>query len=176
MSKTIAFLAAGALALASATSFAAARTLHVSKTVTIHASAAKVWSAAKDFDALNTWHPAVASDHILEGTNDKPGAVRLLTLKGGGTIKEQLVAFDSKGRTFRYRILESVLPVSHYRSTFTVRSVGRNESTATWEGWFKRKDTGAHPAADANDKTALDTIRGVYQAGLQNLKKIVEAK
>ena len=176
MSKTIAFLAAGALALVSATSFAAARTLHVSKTVTIHASAAKVWSAAKDFDALNTWHPAVASDHIIEGTNDKPGAVRLLTLKGGGTIKEQLVAFDSKGRKFRYRILESVLPVSHYRSTFTVRSVGRNESTATWEGWFKRKDTGAHPAADANDKTALDTIRGVYQAGLENLKKIVEAK
>jgi Polyketide cyclase / dehydrase and lipid transport len=174
--KRITAIACAAGLLMSATSFAAAKLLRVHKTVSIDASADKVWDAAKNFDGLNTWHPAVATDEIVSGTNNKAGAVRLLTLKGGGTIKEQLISFDSKGRKFRYRILESVLPVSDYTSTFTVKSTGRNKSQATWAGWFKRKDTGAHPSAKEDDKTAIDTISGVYQSGLDNLKKIAEAK
>jgi hypothetical protein len=31
------------------------------------------------------------------------GAVRLLTLKDGGTVKEKLLAFTPAARTFRYR-------------------------------------------------------------------------
>jgi len=38
----------------------------------------------------------------------------------------------------------------------------------------KRKDTGDKPAADANDETATKTMSGVYQAGLDNLKKMLE--
>ena len=52
---------AGAL-LVSGASWAAAPVLHVKKSVTIAASADKVWAAAKNFDGLNTWHPALASD------------------------------------------------------------------------------------------------------------------
>ncbi|HUX74716.1 MAG TPA: SRPBCC family protein [Steroidobacteraceae bacterium] len=162
--------------LASGTSFAAAHLLRVRKTAAIDASAAKVWGLTKNFDGLNTWHPAVATDVIVSGTNNKAGAVRLLTLKGGGTIKEQLISFDAAHRKFRYRILEGVLPVSHYTSTFIVEPRGKNKCTVIWAGWFKRKDLSAHPAAKADDKTAIDTIGGVYTAGLENLKKIAEAK
>lgn len=161
---------------ASTTSFAAAHLLRVTRSVTIDASAGRVWDVAKNFDALDTWHPAVAADRIVAGTNDRAGAVRLLTLKGGGTIKEQLLSFDARGRRFRYKILEGALPVSDYRSTFTVKSIGRNKSEATWAGWFKRKDPGAHPASNADDKAALRAVAGVYRSGLDNLKKIVEAK
>jgi len=155
---------------------AAAPRLTVSKTITIDAPAAKVWNAAKDFNGLNTWHPAVATDEIVEGKNDTVGAVRLLTLKGGGTIKEKLLAFDAAGRSFKYAILEGVLPVSDYTSTFAVKSAGKNQSSVTWTGHFKRKNVGDNPADNENDKTARDTIGGVYQGGLDNLKKIVEAK
>jgi mxaD protein len=155
---------------------AAAPRLTVSKTITIDAPAAKVWNAAKDFNGLNTWHPAVATDEIVEGKNNAVGAVRLLTLKGGGTIKEKLLAFDAAGRSFKYAILEGVLPVSDYTSTFAVKSAGENQSSVTWTGHFKRKNVGDNPADNENDKTARDTIGGVYQGGLDNLKKIVEAK
>jgi mxaD protein len=155
---------------------AAAPRLTVSKTISIDAPAAKVWNAAKDFNGLNTWHPAVATDEIVEGKNDTVGAVRLLTLKGGGTIKEKLLAFDAAGRSFKYAILEGVLPVSAYTSTFAVKSAGKNKSSVTWTGHFKRKNVGDNPADNENDKTARDTIGGVYQGGLDNLKKIVEAK
>src|SRR3984885_10136644 len=162
--------------LACSYAWAAAPRVTTSKTVTIDASAGTVWHAVRDFNALNTWHPAVATDEIVEGTNNKAGAVRLLTLKGGGTIKEKLLAFDAAGRSFKYAILEGVLPVSDYTSTFSVKSAGKNQSSVTWTGHFKRKNVGDNPADNENDKTARDTMGGVYQGGLDNLKKIVEAQ
>ena len=166
---TISLLAAGV-------SVAAAPELHLKKTITIAASADKVWEASKNFDGLNTWHPALASDEIVSGTNNTVGAVRVLTLKGGGTIKEKLLAFDESGHRFRYAIVESVLPVSHYSSTFVVTSTGTDKTLVTWSGRFKRKNAGDSPADNENDKAALDAITGVYTSGLDNLKKIVEAK
>ena len=172
--KIIAAIAFASTLLASSAALAAAPNLHVKQTISIDASAGKVWKAVMSFDALNTWHPAVAADQIVEGTNDTVGAVRVLTLKGGGTIKEKLLAFDPAHRKFRYAIVEGVLPVSHYTASFAVKSVDPGKSSVTWSGRFKRKDLGPTPANNADDKTAVDTIQGVYQAGLDNLKKVVE--
>ena len=165
----------GLSALACGYTWAAASWLTVTKTVTIEAPAAKVWSLTKDFNGLHTWHPALASDEIVEGKNNNVGAVRLLTLKGGGTIKEKLLSFDPKARSYKYSILEGVVPVTDYESTFVVKSLGKNKSSATWSGRFKRKNVGDNPADNENDKAATDAITGVYQAGLDNLKKIADA-
>jgi mxaD protein len=162
--------------LACGSALAAAPPLKTSKTISIDASANKVWAATKDFDGLNTWHPAVATDEIVEGKNNTVGAVRLLTLKGGGTIKEKLLSYDTAGHSFKYAILEGVIPVSDYTSTFVVKSAGDNKSTVVWSGHFKRKNVGDNPGDKENDKTAVDTINGVYQGGLDNLKKMLEAK
>jgi mxaD protein len=175
MKKISAIALTSIFALASGYASAAASWLHVSQSVDIDAPAGKVWKAVENFDGLNTWHPAVAKDEIVEGTTNTPGAVRLLTLKDGGTIKEKLLAFTPKAHSFRYTILEGVLPVSSYTSVISVKSAGKGKSTVTWSGKFKRKDTGDSPADNANDKTATDTITGVYQGGLQNLKKMMES-
>jgi mxaD protein len=162
--------------LACAYAQAAAPRLTTSKTITIDAPAGKVWHLIKDFNGLNSWHPAVATDEIVEGKNNTVGAERLLTLKGGGTIKEKLLAFNPAGRSFKYAIVEGVLPVSDYTSTLTVKSAGKNQTSVTWTGHFKRKNLGDNPAEKENDKTATDTIGGVYQGGLDNLKKLAESK
>lgn len=174
--KTITAMAFTISLLASGFSVAAAPQLQVKKSITIAAPADKVWEAAKNFNGLNTWHPALASDEIVSGTNNTVGAVRLLTLKGGGTVKEKLLAFDEAGHRYRYAIVESVLPVSHYTSSFIVTSTGNDKTLVTWSGRFKRKNLGDAPADNENDKAAIDTVSGVYQSGLDNLKKIVEAK
>ena len=166
----------GMSVLACGYALAAAPVLRTSKTISIDAPASKVWKLVQDFNSLNTWHPAVATDEIVEGTNNTVGAVRLLTLKGGGTIKEKLLAFDPAARSFKYAIVEGVLPVSDYTSTLVVKSAGKGKSTVTWSGRFKRKNVGNNPADNENDKTAVDTINGVYQGGLDNLKKLAEAK
>ncbi len=163
-------------ALASSYAWAVAPPLTTTKTITIEAPASKVWNATRDFNGLATWHPALASDEIVEGKNNTVGAVRLLTLKGGGTIKEKLLAFNAAGRSFKYEIVEGVLPVTEYTSTFTVKSAGKGKSTVVWTGHFKRKDVRDNPGEKDNDKTAVDTINGVYQGGLDNLKKMLEAQ
>jgi mxaD protein len=173
--KTLQAIAFAALAVVSAAAFAAAPVLKVSKEVTINAPASEVWAKIKNFDGLATWHPALEKDEIVAGKNNEVGAERLLSLKGGGTIKEKLLAFDDKHHSFKYSILEGVLPVSDYTSTISVKSAGKGKSTVTWSGWFKRKDTGAKPAADADDATATKTMSGVYQGGLDNLKKMMES-
>jgi len=172
--KMMQMIAFAALATVSATSLAAAPVLKVSKEVTIAAPADQVWEKVKNFDGLATWHPALATDQIVAGKNNEVGAERLLTLKDGGTIKEKLLGFDAKQHTYKYSILEGVLPVSDYTSTISVQAAGKGSSTVTWSGSFKRKDTGDKPAADADDATATKTMSGVYQAGLDNLKKMLE--
>src|ERR1700690_1371887 len=77
--------------LASGYGLADAPLLHVRKTIAIDAPADKVWATAMNFDGINTWHPAVAKDVIVEGKNNTIGAGSLLTLQDGGTIKEKLV-------------------------------------------------------------------------------------
>jgi mxaD protein len=174
--KMISAMAFAMCMMVSGYSLAAAPKLGVTKTVTIDAPADKVWNAVKDFNGLNTWHPAIAKDEIVEGKNNTVGAVRLLTLKDGGTIKEKLLGFNAAGHQFKYSILEGVLPVSSYTSTVLVKSLGKGKSSVTWSGNFKRKNVGDKPAANENDKTATDTMGAVYQAGLDNLKKNLEAK
>lgn len=156
----------------SASALAAAPTLKVAKSIEINAPVSKVWNKIKDFDGLNNWHPGVAKDEIVKGKNNKVGAVRLVTLQDGGTVKEQLISFSDAGHSYKYKILEGVLPVSSYASNVMVKSGGKNKSIVTWSGTFKRKNIGDTPADNENDKTATDTISAVYQGGLDNLKKI----
>jgi mxaD protein len=167
---------ASAFSVASGHAYAAAPWLHVTQTIDIQAPAGKVWDAVKNYDQLNTWLPPVAKDEIVEGQNNTVGAVRLLTLKDGGTVKEKLLAYTPAARTMRYRIVESVLPVSHYTAVLTVKSAGKGKSTVTWSGHFKRKNEGPNPGDTENDKAATDTITGVFQAGLPNLKKMLEGQ
>ena len=151
-----------------------AKVLHVEETVSITAPADQVWNKVKDFGDLGAWHPAVKSTQITAGKNNVKGAVRLLTLQDGGTIKEKLLGYQAKKMTFKYAIIEGVLPVSHYASTVTVKANSPTSSTVTWNGNFKRKDTAAKPAAGQDDETAVKTITSVYRGGLDNLKKVME--
>lgn len=151
-----------------------AKTLKVEENVVINAPASKVWDKVSNFGDLGAWHPAVKKTEIVAGTNNQKGAERLLTLQDGGTIKEKLLAYNAKKMSFKYSILEGVLPVSSYVSTVSVQSQGENKTLVVWKGSFKRKDTGATPAAGQGDEDAVKTITGVYRGGLDNLKKISE--
>jgi mxaD protein len=153
-----------------------AKVLHVEESVTIAAPASAVWSKVNNFGDLGAWHPAVKSTEITSGTNGKKGAVRLLTLQDGGTIKEKLLSYNDKKMTFKYAILEGVLPVSSYTSSVTVKADSATSSTVSWKGAFKRKDTSATPAAGQDDEAATKTMTSVYRGGLDNLKKISETK
>jgi len=147
----------------------AAGNIYVSKTIAIDAPAADVWAKVKDFNALNTWHPAVARTEILAGENNKAGATRLLTLNDGGTIEEDLLAWDETTMTYSYNIIQSVLPVSDYEATLTVEPITDTSTKVIWSASF-------NAGKDADDDTARNTISGIFDAGLGNLTKILTAQ
>lgn len=148
--------------------------LKVNKTVTINASPDAVWATCGNFNAIDAWLSVAAKTTLTRGGNNVPGAQRRIDVKGGGIVEEELLAYSAGDHAFEYRILGGVLPVSDYRSTFRAQADGAGRTLVTWSSTFRRKDTGPHPAADANDETALGAIGGLYATGLADLKRVVE--
>ncbi|MEQ8823960.1 MAG: SRPBCC family protein [Filomicrobium sp.] len=147
----------------------------VKESVEINAPAATVWKAIGNFQSLN-WHPAVEKTEG-EGGNE-PGAKRTITLKGGGQIFEELVKFDAEKMTMKYEITDvdvKVLPVKNYSSIMLVEDLGNGKSKFTWRGAFYRGYMNNNPPPELNDEAAVKAVKGVYGAGLDALKKKIEA-
>ncbi|MEO7425672.1 MAG: SRPBCC family protein [Fibrobacteria bacterium] len=176
MKKILLSVLALSLAIPYASHAKAAKVLKVSESVEIKASPDKVWEKVSNFGDLGGWHPAVKTTEIVSGENGVVGAVRLLTLQDGGTLKETLLSIDPKKMRYSYNIVEGVLPVSEYTSTVSVSKAKKDQCKVTWSGEFKRKDISETPAAGQDDTTATKTMSSVYRGGLDNLKTIMETK
>lgn len=148
--------------------------LELTRTMDIAAPADRVWRIAGDFGGIGRWVKVIDTVEIIKGGNNAPGTERRITLRGGGTIHEELLAWDAGERRCRYRIVESVLPVSEYTADFHVAARGADACTVTWSGRFKRRDTGPTPGARADDAAAQKAIAGVYDGGLAGLKQAAE--
>jgi len=146
----------------------------VTEQVTINAPAAAVWARIRNFDALKDWHPAVAESPADNGNNE--GSLRQIKLKGGGALTETLEGYNDATMKYNYRAKDGgALPVTNYTSTISVRADG-DKAVVEWRGAFYRGYPNNDPPPDQNDEAAVAAITGVYQAGLANLKKLVEAK
>lgn len=148
----------------------------VTEKITIDAPADAVWKKVRDFSALKDWHPAVAASPADKGNT--VGSVRTLKLKNGKGLIETLEAYDDGARRFSYRAKDGgALPVTNYTSTMTVTpAADAKKSVVEWRGAFYRGYPNNDPPPDQNDEAAVKAVTEVYQAGLANLKKVVEGK
>jgi hypothetical protein len=137
---------------------AAALALEASEKVEVKGDPASVWAKIGAFCAIQDWHPAI--EKCVQTTeNGKP--VRVLSLKGGGTIKEQQT--DAGATDYTYKIIESPLPVSNYEANISVTAAKDNShSIIEWGGTFDGKG--------AKDEEVVKTIDGIYKAGLDSIK------
>ncbi|TLY89096.1 MAG: SRPBCC family protein [Gammaproteobacteria bacterium] len=150
------------------------KTLRVTESVEIKAPIDQVWATVRDFDSLNKWHPGFASDELVSGGNGKVGAVRKLTIKDGPTFTERLVAFDAAHHSYRYKIVESPLPIIGYASTISVRPGPAGMTKVIWSGSCRRKNPADNPPEAESDAGVTKLLKGVYRGGLDNLKKMLE--
>lgn len=156
-----------AAALAAAFGAHAAQAASVTETVTTSATPAKVWALIGPFPAIADWLPPAASSPADKG--DAKGSVRVITLKGPGdpTVTEKLLAHRGYSYTYAITAVDpKVLPVAGYTSTISVKPA-KGGSVVTWHGDFK-------PAGGADDAAADKAVSGVYRAGLDNIKTLVE--
>jgi hypothetical protein len=134
----------------------------VSSSAELPVSAKTVWAVIGNFNALPDWHPAVAKSELQSKDG---GTLRKLSLVGGGTIEEKLEKIDEKGRRYTYSIVSGPLPVSNYTAALTVREAQSGSGcTVEWSSEFEAKGA---PEGDA-----VAAIRGIYEAGFENLKKM----
>ena len=179
MKHALALAAALALTFTAATSFAHGPTRQkLTETVEIDKPVDKVWALVKDFDSIAKWHPAVASSPADKGNEVE--SRRTLTLKAPGDPKvlEHLLSYDDAGHTYHYEIEQvdvKVIPVQNYTSWFTVKDNGHGGSLVEWKGAYYRGDQRNDPPPELNDDAANAAVKGIYRAGLDNIKKIAEA-
>lgn len=146
------------------------------ETITINAPPAAVWEKVRDFGKLQDWHPAIESSTVTQG--NEVGSLRTLTLKGGGQIVESLESWSDSDRRFSYRMKDpGPVPVTNYSSTLTVKPGATADSTLVeWRGAFYRGYPNNDPPPDKNDEAAIAAVTGIYQAGLGNLKALLEKR
>lgn len=140
------------------------------QTVEIKAPIWDVWDAVKDFDSLPNWHPVFSDDVLKSGANGEVGTIRTLTVKDGPSFDEELLTYNAAGREYSYRIIDpSPLPLAEYSSTLDVSDGRRGHTIVTWRGSYKNGSGGK-----MSDEEVIAFIDGVYRAGLDNLKTMLE--
>ncbi len=172
--KVMTLAAVAALAAVSFTAQAHGPTRQkVSETIEINAPADKVWAAVGNFQDAS-WIPVVEKTEGKGGNEAK--ATRVLTLKGGATVEEELGKYDAEKKSLMYRIIKvdiKTLPVNDYSSTIEVAGDGA-KTKVTWRGAFYRGYMNNDPPADLNDEASKKAVLGLYKASLENLKAKVE--
>ncbi len=133
----------------------------VSMQTKLNVSADRVWSLIGGFNALPDWHPAVEKSELEE-----EGQMRRLSLAGGGTIIEKLEKINENERTYSYSIVDSPLPLANYTAILKVTE-DEDGCTVDWSSQFD--------PAGGTEGEAADVVRGIYQAGFDNLKKMFGA-
>lgn len=156
-------------------------------TVSIDASADKVWDVISNFEDMS-WLPLVASAEADNG--NKKGSVRVLTLKNGETITEELKAYKADKMSYKYKITDMstvntiqhagqdeaipVLPVDNYGAKLTVTEKG-GKAVVTWVATYYRGYLNNNPPEELNEKAADEAVTSVLTAGLTSLLQKFEA-
>jgi hypothetical protein len=126
---------------------------------TVAASADDVWRVMSDFGGIEP--NEMIAGCSLEG--EGVGAVRTITLNGGGEIVERLESQDDNVRVFRYAIINDCpLPVKNYTATVAVLDAGPGAAEVDWTGNFN--------ASGAPEDQVVTLIEGVYRGGIQRAR------
>jgi hypothetical protein len=134
----------------------------VRRTFNFDVPASRLWEMVRGFNDLPKWHPAIISSEV-EG--DGIGTLRRLTVAGvDPQLVEKLLAFDDEGRSLRYGMTDTPLPVANYVSDMVVREDGAG-SVLEWSSSF---DAAGAPEADV-----IGLIGGIYDAGYEGLKRVL---
>jgi mxaD protein len=154
--------------------------------ITINAPAEKVWAIIKNYGDMS-WLPDIFNT-TSEGGNKK-GATRVLTLKNGGAITEELKKYDEAKMSYAYKITDMsvaktithagveekvpVLPVDNYSASIEVEAKG-DTSVVSWTAGYYRAYTNNNPPAEMNEEAANAAVGAVLKTGLINLKALAE--
>lgn len=151
----------------------------VVREIIIRAEPTAVWAVIKNFGGIYKWHPAVVGSTVEQVKDSAGGELtyRTVRLKDGGTIVEKQRETQGDEMKLSYVMMQGDIPVSNYSSWMTVNpGPGTGESTVTWVGRFSNKANAVETPAGQDNKAAVAAIEAIYDAGLNGMKQLMEAR
>jgi len=121
----------------------------------------KLWQTIGGCNSLPDWHPGATKSEV---SGEGKGSTRTVTLPNGASLIERLENSNPANRLYSYSIVSGPLPVADYLAELRVKDNGDGTSTVEWSSDFQPKGVPEGDAAKA--------VRGIYQAGFDNLKKM----
>jgi mxaD protein len=166
-----------ALACLAAQAWAAeANELTASQSIRINAPPEAVWAVVGDYNGSPRWLPLVERSEIVVGTNNRVGAIRLITRRNGTKVTERLLEHDPQGMRMAYTYVDGAVMASDYFPVIAVKDAGDGTSVVEWSAHFKRLAYSIDPPPPGqDDKSMTDFYNGIYKSGLENLKRVVES-
>ena len=154
---------------------AGANELTARQSININAPPEAVWSVLGDFNGLPRWLGFIEYSEIVAGKNNEVGAIRQVTRRNGTKVTERLLDYDPHNMRLAYTYVDGAVMASDYFPVLTVKDAGNGTSIVEWSARFKRLSYWVDPPPSGqDDKTLTDLYNGLYKAGLENLKRVVE--
>lgn len=98
---------------------------HIYKEVLVHANPDGVWAAVRDVGAV---HERLARGFVVDTRLD--GDSRLVTFKGGTTVRERIVGVNDDARRLEYSIVGG--RATYHRASIQVMAAGDGGSRVVW--------------------------------------------
>jgi len=133
----------------------------ITNTAIVNLNSDKLWGNLIEFGNLETYVPTVIDTTIVKGKGI--GAIRTIKLKDGGIIKEQLSYLSSKKMKFKYKMIETPMPISNYKSEIIVEQIDENTSLVIFISTYQ--------VAKLTRVKMYKTINGFQRTLLSNLAK-----
>lgn len=125
----------------------------------LNVPAEAVWSAIRKIGRLDVWFPIIETCRVDgEGT----GAVRYMTVTGGGDIKDTIEAVDDSRMRLVYLRPISPFPVTYYRGTVEVFESYDGQGVVVWTIDFESEPE--------NSAAVADLVKGAISAGIDGME------
>jgi hypothetical protein len=119
-----------------------------------------VWRAIREIGRLEIWFPIIETCRV-EG--EGAGAVRYMTVAGGGEIKDTLEEIDDRNRRLVYLRPVSPFPVTYYKGTVEVFKSYDGLAVVVWTVDFESQPEDAASVAEL--------VRGAISDGIDGMEK-----
>jgi hypothetical protein len=122
------------------------------------------WGAIRKIGRLDVWFPIIETCRV-EG--EGPGAVRYMTVAGGGEIKDTIEEIDDINKRLTYLRPVSPFPVTYYRGTVEVFKSYDGLGVVVWTIDFESRPEDAASVAEL--------VRGAISAGIDGMEKDLQS-
>ena len=123
----------------------------------------RMWAVVGDFRGIGSWHPLVAQPaRYTVGDPRTEGAVRILPLVSGESMRDRLVDWDGTRLTLRYASEDTHLPVTKFEATLEVTNNLDGTSTVSWSAIFDATE-------GTSDDQAIAAVQEFFATGLDAL-------